>query len=67
MLSEINQTEKGKYCLVLLTCGIWKIQQTSEYNKKEVVSQREQTSSYQWGEGSGKGQYRHRGLRGTNF
>ena len=22
MLSEINQTEKGKYCLVLLTCGI---------------------------------------------
>ena len=49
-------------------CGIEKIQQTSEYNKKEADSQiREQTSGYQWGEGRGKGQYRGRGLRGTNY
>ena len=33
MLSEISQTEKDKYCMISLTCGILKIQQTSEYNK----------------------------------
>ena len=36
MLSEISQTEKDKYCMVSLICGIWKIQQASEYNKKEA-------------------------------
>ena len=24
MLSEISQTEKDKYCMVSLICGIWK-------------------------------------------
>ena len=33
MLSEISQTEKDKYCMISLACGILKIQQTSEYNK----------------------------------
>ena len=39
MLSEISWTEKDKYCMVSLVCGIWKIQQSSEYNKKEADSQ----------------------------
>ena len=39
MLSEINQTEKDKYCMISLIYGILKMQQTSEYNKKEADSQ----------------------------
>ena len=38
-LSEISQTEKDKYCMISLICGIWKIQQIREYNKKEADSQ----------------------------
>lgn len=30
MLSETRQTDKDKYCVVLLICGMLKIQQTSE-------------------------------------
>ena len=44
MLSEINQIEKDKYCMVSLICGILKIQQTSEYNKKEADSQIQRTN-----------------------
>ena len=40
-----------------------KIKQTSEQKKKPTHKYREQTSSYQWGEG----QTRSRGLRGTNY
>ena len=36
MLSEMSQTEKDKYCMIALVCGISKIQQTSEYNQKEA-------------------------------
>ena len=44
-----------------------KIQQTSEYNKKEVTHRyTEQTSAYQWGEGGRKGHYRGMGPRGNN-
>ena len=39
MLSEISQTEKDKYHMISLICVILKIQQTSEYNKKEADSQ----------------------------
>ena len=56
MLSEISQTEKDKYCMISLTCGIQKIKQTSEYNKTETDLQR--TSGYQWGEGSRRGKIR---------
>ena len=52
MLSEISQTEKDKYCMISLTCGILKIQQTS---------------GYQCGESSGEAQHRGRGLRRTNY
>ena len=33
-VSEISQAEKDKYCVLLLICGIWKVQQTSKCNKK---------------------------------
>ena len=36
MLGEISQTEKDKYYMISLICGILKIQQTTEYNKKEA-------------------------------
>ena len=41
VLSEISQTEKDKYYMIPLIGGIYKkkIQQTSEYNKKETDSQ----------------------------
>ena len=34
--------------------------------QKKIHRYREQTSGYQWGEGRREGQYRSRGLRGTN-
>ena len=37
ILSEISHSEKDKYCISLI-CEIWKIKQTSEYNKKETDS-----------------------------
>ena len=39
VLSEISPMEKKKYCIRSLICGIYKLQQTSEYNKKETDSQ----------------------------
>ena len=48
MLREISHTEKDKYCMISLICGIKKIQQASEFNKKEKdLRYREQTSGYQ--------------------
>ena len=42
-LSEISQTEKDKYCMMLLRCGIQK-NKTSEYKKKETDSQIQRTN-----------------------
>ena len=42
-----------------------------EYNIKEADVEthrcREETSGFQWGERTGKGEYKQRGLRGTNY
>ena len=38
MLSEISQTEKDKNYMISHICGIWKVQLTGEYNKKETDS-----------------------------
>ena len=46
--------------MILLTCGIYKIQQTGEKKKKQTHRYREQTSGYQWGEGREEGQGRDR-------
>ena len=35
MLSEIGQTEKDKYCMFPLTCGVWKLKQINPYNKTD--------------------------------
>ena len=39
ILNEISQTQKNKNCMILLICGIQKIQQTSECNNKAADSQ----------------------------
>ena len=54
-----------------LLCGILKIQQTSQYNKK-ADSQiwrktSEKTSVYQWGKGRDESQYMSEKFRGTNY
>ena len=55
MLSEISQTQRQILYDITDTWCLKNLQ-TSEYNKKEADSQiREQTSSYQRGEGSGRG------------
>jgi len=36
-LSEISQTEKDKYCMILLICGIKAKQKTSEKQNRVVV------------------------------
>ena len=35
--------------------------------KKQILSYKEQSSGYLWGEGSGQEQYRSRGLKDTNY
>ena len=49
MLTEISQTEKEKHDMIVRICGIEKIQQTSDYNKKKKESHRyrERICSYQ--------------------
>ena len=54
MLSEINQ-RKTNNCMLSLNVEYKKIQQTSEYNKKEANSRyREQCSGYQLGDEVGR-------------
>ena len=67
MLSEVK-SDKDKYYMFLLIRGIQKIKQMNEYTKTEIDSQiQEQTTGYQWGEGSGEGQDRGRGLRDIHY
>ena len=51
-----NKSEKDKYCMISLICGISKIQQTNEFNKKEADSDIESksvvTSAARGGEGA---------------
>ena len=67
MLSEISQTERDKYSMLLLICGSQKIKQMHITKQKQMHRYREQTSGYQWGKGKGDGQDRGRGLRGTDY
>ena len=55
MPREIHQTVKDKCSVLSSICGIWKVQQASEHNKKKKWSHRhrEQISSYQQGKGRG--------------
>ena len=47
MLSEIQQIEIDKYCILSLICGLLNIKQANEYNKT-AYSYREQASGSQW-------------------
>ena len=38
MLSEIGQTEKDKYSMITLTCGIQKTKQMNKHNKTDTES-----------------------------
>ena len=67
ILSEKRQTEKGKYCMIPLICGILKLKQIYTPKQKQTHRYRKQTSGYQWGEGRREGQDRGMGLRDTNY
>ena len=41
LFSEIIQTEKDKYCMFSLLCGIWKIKQVNKYNKTDTENKLE--------------------------
>ena len=58
MLSEISQTEKGKYCIISLVCGIFK--------KKKTHRKKDQTGGYQK-EGLREGGPEGRWSKGTSF
>ena len=62
MLSEISQTEKGKYYMIPVVCGIQKIKQMNKYNKQGKDTQTQRTGGYQQGE-----RRREWGLGGTNY
>ena len=58
-LSEINQTERDKYCMISLICRIYKTQQTTAntvhiIKKRQTYRYREQTSGQCRGEGMDK-------------
>ena len=67
MLSEISQRKTNTVWYHLCV-------ESKKYNKplnitkkKQTHRYREHTGGYQWGEGRGEGQYRRRGLQGTNY
>ena len=53
MLSEINQTEKGKYCMISLICGIQQTNKPSK-NKHEFIENREVVTRGEGTEGRAK-------------
>ena len=59
MLSEVSQTEKDKYCMVSVICGIQKkkifFKLVNITEKKQTHRYREQITGYQWGEGRERG------------
>ena len=70
--NKISQTEKEKYCTILLICGIQKTKKKKKMNKNnktETDSQtpREQTGGCHREGGWGHRQNRGRKLRGTDF
>ena len=54
ILSEVSQTEKDKYYMISLICGIYKITQMNLFTKqKQTHRHRKQTYGYQRGKGEG--------------
>ena len=48
MLSELSQTDKGKYYKLSPTPGNWKIKWINIIKQKKTHIYREQSSGYQW-------------------
>ena len=53
--------------MIPLICEVWKIKQTSDYNKKETDSDIENKLVVISGDRMGEEQDKGRGLRGTNY
>ena len=51
MLNEISQAEKGKYCMILIICGIYKNKSINITKQKHRYRYREQIGGYQRGGG----------------
>ena len=50
--SEVSQTEKYKYYMISVVCGIWKVKQINLHTiQKQTHRHRKQTYGYQRGEG----------------
>ena len=54
ILSEINQTEIDKYCMISLIHGIWKIKQTSDNKTRNRHTDTENTLVITSGEREGR-------------
>ena len=68
ILSEISQTEKDKYHMISLICGIQNMTQMNLSTKqKQTHRHREQTSGCQGGGGVGKGRIGSLGLADANY
>ena len=65
-LSEISWTEKDKYCMFSLICGMWKIEQRIEYNQKQSQTERA-NQGLPVGNGVRERQVRENGLRCRNY
>ena len=64
MLTEISQIEKDKYCMISFICGFYKIQQTLDQQKKNILAYRENKLVVGNVEREGR---RGRGQNGTNY
>ena len=54
MLSEISQTEKNKYCMVLHICRIWKTFQMYKRNNRNRVIDTKKKQVVAKGDGGGR-------------
>ena len=66
ILSEISQREKDKFCMITWICGMYKIQQTGEYTKKEIDSTDAENKQVVIS-GERMGQHKGGGVEGTNY
>ena len=54
MLSEVNQTEEGKYCIIALICAIYKCnKRVNKTKKQQTYRHREEINGYEVGQSRG--------------
>ena len=49
MLSEVSQSDKDKYHMISLICGIWWTNWTNKQNRERVIDGEQMTASWGWG------------------